>query len=55
MLFALKYIFNAGQFYEEISKFVYFKKLEKSQNKVREAEEIDCGNKIGRGNELRQK
>ena len=48
------------QFYKEISKFGYFKNMEKSQNKVAVAEEIGCRNdialsKIGKGNELRQK
>ena len=46
--------------YKEISKFGYFKKLEKSQNKVGVAEEIGCENyivlsKVGQGNELRHK
>ena len=48
------------QFYKEISKFVYFKKLGKNQNKFGVAEEIGCKNdifmgKIDRENELRQK
>ena len=52
--------FYGVNFYKEWSKFVYFKKLEKIQNKVGEAKEIGCGNyialsKIGRGHEVRQK
>ena len=44
LLFALKLYFNWGQFYKEMSKCGYFKKFEKSQNKVEMAEEIGCGN-----------
>ena len=42
-----------GQFYSEISKFGYFKKLENGQ-KIWVTEEIGRGNKISRGNELRK-
>ena len=39
MLFVIKKI-NVGQFYKEMSKFGYFKKLDNSQNKVAVAGEI---------------
>ena len=35
-----------GQIYKEITKFVFFKKSEKSQIKVGVAEKIDCKNDI---------
>ena len=44
LLLALKSNFNGGQFYKEISKFDYFKKLEKSKNKVGVTKEIGCRN-----------
>ena len=49
-----------GQFYKEISKFGYFLRLEKSQNKVAITEEIGYGNYIvlsiiGQENKLRKK
>ena len=31
LLFALKYNFNVGEFYKEMLKLCYFKKLEKSE------------------------
>ena len=45
MLFCIQINFNGRQFYKEISKFGYVKKLEKSQNKVGVAEEISCSSK----------
>ena len=56
LLFVLKLKFYVGQFYREITKYSYFKKMEKSQNKDGVAEEIGCGSdivlsKIGWGND----
>ena len=53
-------ILIGGQYYKELLKFGYFKKLEKTQYKVGVDQEIGCRNdkgwsKIGQANELRQK
>ena len=42
LIFAIKQKILGGQFYKEISKIGYFKKVGKSQNKVAVADEIGC-------------
>ena len=39
-LFALKLNFNGSQFYKDITKFSFFKKWKKSQNKDKVAEKM---------------